>query len=114
MRAFEMQQRLKAGEDALELSIEKWQDIANGTGPDLAIANCALCSVYYETTRRGCQHCGKCPVSLVTHKLYCENSPYANYDRFWKSDEENLKWAKAEVEFLKSLRKPKRVREGVN
>jgi len=98
LNRFEMLRRLQAGEDALELSIQKWQDIVNGKGDDAAYLNCALCK------REHGEVCGGCPVKQKTGKTDCRNSPYIGYCRAEKKLVK-LRWAKKELEFLKSLRK---------
>jgi len=91
MNRAEMLKRLKAGENALELSIEKWQDIVDGTGKHLS-RNCALCEVYLCKVG--------CPVGL----LGCIGTPFSDY-RNATSKQARREAAVKEVEFLKSLRK---------
>jgi len=94
----EMLRRLQAGEDALEISIQKWQDIVDEKGIDEQADNCALC----EQEHGGV--CGGCPVKQKTGKTDCRNSPYTKYC-FAIKEFGKLRWAKKELEFLKSLRK---------
>ena len=97
----EMQARLKKGEDPLEISIAKWEDIAKGKDLDeFGSYNCALCYVRDD--------CRSCPVLEKTGKITCDDTPYDEYEDAWNhnADEQTLKAiAKKEVEFLKSLRK---------
>ena len=97
----EMLARLKAGEDPLELSIEKWQDIVEGKGDDLTIENCALCELHNHAEDDDCL---ECPIYQATGQRYCYGTPYQSY--CLSSDKEKLlKIAKDELEFLKALRK---------
>jgi len=48
MNENEMKERLAKGEDPLELSILKWEDIVYHGGEDMGFQNCALCDVYYR------------------------------------------------------------------
>ena len=88
MNRKEMLARLKKGEDPLELSIEKWQDIVDGKGSDYGHLDCALCETH---------ECSECPIGD------CVGTPY---DAYWQatSTKQRKKAAKAELEFLKSLR----------
>jgi len=95
MNRAEMLRRLKAGEDPLELSIEKWQDIVDGKGRNSGAKNCALCEAL---------HCGKCSVSDKTGLPSCEGTPYMEFV-LCSTKSERLRCAKEELEFLKSLRK---------
>jgi len=68
MTPVEMSIRLESGEDALDLSIEKWERIAlwglAGNSifyKDYEAASCGLCHLYlYNSLER----CGKCPYYL--------------------------------------------------
>ena len=105
MKHKEMCERLLDGEDALELSIEKWEDIVEGKGEDLGATNCALCQKYIK------KECVDCPVYKVTRKTACERTPYREYEiaqSLGKPARLLKKLAQKEVDFLKSLRKPKR------
>ena len=111
MYAKEMVDRIKNGEDALELSIEKWKDIVNHlksikyeSDYDYALEdgdqNCALCFLYRK------DGCAKCPVYKFTGYQECNATPYVEfsdceYEDFFFS---KLSIAKEELEFLKSLR----------
>ena len=106
MKIQEMKRRLKAGEDSLELSIQKWQDIVDGTGSDQAELNCALCEKFRIHVEYG-QACNGCPVKKTTGKTYCEGSPYFHYadaDDQEASDVKLAELAQAELDFLISLR----------
>jgi len=95
----EMLRRLDDGEDPLEVSIQKWEDIVNGTGHDLHASNCALCHTHPS--------CIGCPIKELTGQEECEGTPYYKYHTAYGfTDKQEA--AKEELEFLKSLRpKPK-------
>lgn len=106
MDANEVVKRLKKGEDPLELAVEKWQRIVDGTGENFGIANCALCHIYAINKCRGC------PVYEATREPYCAFTPYDDYSLEQCEDfpdPQKLKeHAIRELEFLKSLRKKER------
>jgi hypothetical protein len=94
MNRREMLQRLKDGESPLEVSIQKWQDIVDGTGINESSDNCALC----ETTDTTCDNC----LIQIKTGISCRKTPYSLYcKRPTKSN------AQAELDFLKSLREVK-------
>jgi hypothetical protein len=109
MNRGEMLARLEAGEDPLELSIEKWQNIVDGTAVDDGAFNCALCEKYYRE-RHGFSSalfCTKCPVQLKTKRPFCNQTPYRDYVYAidaGKTTQEQHEAAVAELAFLKSLR----------
>jgi len=108
----EMLKRLyDKGEDPLELSIEKWEDIYNaikrlrkytpgviGKLEDGA-NNCALCEVLNS-------ECEYCPIAQTTNSKSCLGTPYWLFNEaLFEGDLRKLKQAaRAEIEFLKSLR----------
>ena len=88
--------RLAKGEDPLELSIEKWQDIVDGKGRDYSTKNCALCEVSKLV-------CGGCLVFKSNHYYWgCDWTPYRDYQEA-RTKEGRKEAAKKEVEFLESL-----------
>jgi len=95
----EMLKRLKAGEDPLELSIQKWRDIVEGKGEDLGINNCALCEKF-ENCQACFNYCG----------MDCLSGPYQDWlKQTVVSSEtekfpENKKPAQAMVDYLISKR----------
>ncbi len=89
----EMLKRLGKGEDPLELSIEKWQDIVDGKGENNGGVNCALCELHLFLDCKGC------PIFLKTGLTSCGGTPYTWFIHPSKEA------AIAELEFLKSLRK---------
>ena len=107
MNRKQMLARLKKGEDPLELSIEKWQDIVNQKrkNPNFGERNCALCEEY------GKNNCEGCPVYLKTKAIGCANTPYEDYYEEYEYGEKDHKTlaalAQKELEFLKTLRKKK-------
>lgn len=116
MKREEMLTRLENGESPLELSIEKWRDIIDGTGKDLSDQNCALCE---KNSFPHKSNCDGCPVKEKTGENWCLGTPYIEYTNQMDNLEyksltaalkktikkEALKAAKAEVAFLESLRK---------
>ena len=100
MKRTEMLQGLKEGKSPLALSIQKWQDIMDGTGENNGIMNCALCEVYVKP------HCKGCPVSEKTGYAYCERSPMEKIEEL--SDDKVAhppkELAQKELEFLMTLR----------
>lgn len=67
----EVKNRLAAGEDPLDLAIEKWVDIREGRGEDFGSDNCALCIAYI--------HCSACPVRAKTGWGGCDKTPYGSW-----------------------------------
>jgi len=104
MNRKEMLKKLRHGEDPLEVTIQKWQDIVDGKGIDEYRDNCALCEVHrqsWEEERKQSTSvaCGKCPVKLKTGQPFCRKSPWTQTVSTSKSS------AKLVLDFLKSLRK---------
>ena len=110
MNREEMLKRLKAGEDPLDLSIEKWKDIVDclnqiqqveefGEELEAGRDNCALCEVY--------RNCHLCPVSEWTHKKGCVGTPYDDFKLVRRvGDLKTMRIAaEQELEFLISLKK---------
>lgn len=90
---------------ALEGSIKKWRKIADGTGVDEGESNCPLCIAFLHVNG----HCAGCPVAVKTGKPYCSGSPYSDYRLallFGRPQDELLRQAQREVDFLISLREP--------
>jgi hypothetical protein len=94
MNKYEMIYRLRKGEGALELSIQKWEDIVNGKGENEGLSNCALCKLYYGSVWGF--HCHNCPIMKRAGLPFCRGTPYK---RFPTLDE-----AKKELNFLKSFK----------
>ena len=97
MNRAEMLKRLKKGEDPLELSIMKWQNIVDGKGRNYGSDNCALCE-----THKACAECIM-PRERETYGA-CDFSPYMDY-QCATSTKQRKEAAKKELKFLKSLRK---------
>lgn len=86
--------------EALEGSIAKWEAIVAGTGEDEGSENCPLCHKFH---RGGHLHyCRGCPVREVTGRTLCDGTPYIDYAQ--DDEDGGIAAAKAELEFLKSLR----------
>ena len=111
--------RLRNGEDALELSIEKWEGKVDILKSDeipvlYGTQDCALCLEYLGTHKDG--YCINCPVYNLTKQIGCQGTPYETYieilnahKEYEELDEDEaieqlLIHAKQEVEMLKSLR----------
>lgn len=99
-----MLRKLEAGEDPLELAIQKWQDIVDDKGENQGTANCALCQKYFTAEH---VNCGGCPVFAKTGVEGCADTPYEELEEMSEEAYYNppKKIAIAELEFLKSLRK---------
>lgn len=78
-------------EDALELSILKWDLIEAGLAYNEVSDNCALCLTHPE--------CKNCPVREDTGWDSCSETPYQEYT--WNHSSEN---ARAEADYLRGLR----------
>lgn len=94
--------------EAIQRSIQKWDDIAERGGEDKGTGNCALCKLYWG------KNCVGCPVAEATGKIHCVGSPYDAWDRHQiKVHDDPLsptvhcstcrRLARKEREFLKSL-----------
>jgi len=120
MNREEMLRRLRAGEDPLDLSIEKWKDIvvylqkiqsAKEFDESLeeGMRNCALCETFRD--------CKGCPIFEETGTSDCKNTSYYDFQAAWDKNDlvgmlsaakrmlellEKIKMKKLE-EFLKSL-----------
>lgn len=70
---------------ALQLSIYKWERIADGSGIDQGTKNCALCKKFYDN------HCRGCPVRENTGKKFCDDTPYCKWARL-KIEADDFKW----------------------
>lgn len=97
----DMKSRLRDGEDPLELSIEKWQDVVTGRGKCYGEVNCALCEKFNNW--KVDKNCEGCPVFRTTGKQYCEGTPYDEYSPSTPNKKLN-KLAKEELAFLIGLR----------
>ena len=94
---------------ALKMSIEKWQEIINGTTYDHGSENCQLCINYYD------YNCDGCPVKAKTEKEDCFDTPYYKWSIHHHNDHKNPNYpykiicetckelAENELEFLKDL-----------
>ena len=91
-------------EHAVQLSIEKWEDIINDEGIDDGGFNCALCHQYIR--------CYECPIHKLTDKFDCRGTPYEKWIQHQTNSHLGPKrikcntckrLAKKELEFLKGL-----------
>lgn len=73
MYSDEMIKRIKSGEPLIDIAIDKWKDIANGTGYCLGNFNCALCYVYIH------DKCDNCPIYKFTGYRGCRNTPFGDF-----------------------------------
>lgn len=107
-------------EKALEASIARWEKIATGELYSGGITTCALCDLFWADACKGC------PVRERGGAPYCEGTPYESFLETWRAyctanglsdlqssharakTPELVKLAKAQVNFLKSLRPKKR------
>jgi len=108
MNRTEMLKRLEAGEDPLDLSIEKWEDIYYRGTYDEGTFNCALCEIFFSNC------CAECVIYQYTDEHACLGTPYEK----WYKHQCNTKnhnhtvvcpecgeIALEQIAFLKSLRK---------
>lgn len=104
---------------ALKGSIKKWQNIVEGTRVDNGTNNCPLCVEFYAIDHNDeePENCNGCPVAKKAGPG-CVNSPYTiwanmhildGYNFPYKNENKtHTKFAKAELEFLKSFLPKKR------
>lgn len=92
---------------ALTESIDKWDAMADGSiqahpSPD----NCPLCQLFNSAEEASLKDCQGCPVFELTHKRYCEDTPYVAFfdscDRF-PLNENGKALARTEANFLRAL-----------
>jgi hypothetical protein len=105
MDRIEMMKRIESGESLIDITIDKWKDVVNGTGFCLGMNNCALCYVYANN------RCENCLIRKFTGFANCDNTPFRDWYRHYMSihydkDSDVLKCpickdiARREVEFL--------------
>lgn len=90
---------------ALKGSIKKWEKIEARTEEDKGVSNCPLCRVFFS------YNCHNCPVKNRTGFASCKNTPYDKWELHQHVNHYSKrvvckwckKYAKDEVEFLKSL-----------
>ena len=84
-------------ENALDLSIQKWEFILNYLETESVIiyggnsTTCALCIMH--------SRCLGCPVKNAGH-YGCSNTPWASYSHAWDVEEAKV-YAQQEIDFLK-------------
>lgn|SRR3989304_10177860 len=122
---------LKTVKGALNASVKKWEKIVSLLEQhkypnNLSESTCPLCKKFNNSSMPCGSNCFECPVYKKTHGKYCQKSPYEKYETLTNKIEINciynadddeiieysvtyavyerlIKYAKAEVEFLKSL-----------
>ena len=67
-----MIERLEAGYNPIDVSIEKWVGIKNGKGGQISFRTCALCYKYPD-------ECDECPLYKIGEKCEEEGSAYGKY-----------------------------------
>jgi hypothetical protein len=99
--------------EALEKSIEHWREnecVTNKHDACVTADECALCGVFVNEENEHMSTCAGCPVSTHVGRSDCFGSPWEEaYKRRYKgkfSLAEFREAAKAEREFLESLREP--------
>lgn len=109
MDQIEMMRRIDNGEPLIDITIDKWKDVANGTGFCFGVANCALC---YEYIRETCENC---PIRKFAGFIGCNNTPFRDWFRHYmgvhyEEDPDTRKCvicksiASREVEFLEQVK----------
>ena len=100
----------KKTKEALEASIIKWRNIADGTQVDIGAQNCDLCKLFFK------YKCVGCPVFLKTAHSDCISTPFYEWKRhfiyehpLYKGDRRVIcetckNIALEEVKFLESLK----------
>lgn len=97
---------------ALKGSIKKWEKIVAGTGTDHGQSNCPLCKKFYDYEKDTCHGC---PVYQNSGAMGCAGTPYDDFSDWdmenWGEpmDEEGIRLAMAELDYLKSLL-PKKIK----
>jgi len=62
--------------ELIEKSVEKWENIVDGTGVDHGTQNCPLCQEFYD------DNCEGCPVAEETGYDMCQYTPYFDWDEY--------------------------------
>ena len=65
-----MIRRIENGEPLIDITIDKWKDVANGDGLCLGMINCALCHAYIG------ERCKSCPICKFTGFANCYSTPF--------------------------------------
>ena len=101
MISSEMKKRLKKGEKAIDLTIEKWRDIVDKKGIDEGSFNCALCQIGKDRKDRfDIPICTNCPLFKYGTACGSNKSTYVTYS--YKPTKKN---AQAMVDELESVRR---------
>lgn len=94
-------------EEALRLSIEKWEFFKANIEQyphlmDGGVWSCALCGLFYYDGRGG--FCTGCPISEKTGDTHCQGSPYdAIVYRYENHEAVTLDEVQKEIDFLEIL-----------
>lgn len=98
----------KKAREALKQSLQKWENIVEGTEIDRGPYNCPLCEVFWAT-----YNCNGCPVSKDTGQLCCVGTPYDAWEdhhtlrikslKISRHHTKRLALAQAEADYLKDL-----------
>ena len=101
----------EATREALEASIAHWKDVAQAADPRTTVIGCSSCALCTLFRRDGCIGC---PVMAHTGRDLCKKTPYGAVLRAFliSTVVPRIKGtafraaARAEIEFLESLRDP--------
>lgn len=119
MDKIKFEDRPRTVTELIEMSIQKWRDILDGSGTDLGQRNCALCVNYrdrdYLPTKDGNPECIDCPVQMKTGIANCAKTPYFKWYFHHLIKHDSLPYkiqcdkcqelVQAELEFLEELLK---------
>lgn len=107
--------------NALEESIQKWENIINNKKEDNGPKDCILCILFRIDTHYGIS-CENCPIAIATLADGCDGSPYEEWYNYCNDkgedlkifDDESERLAKIELEFLKSIFNHQKVKNGMD
>lgn len=71
---------------ALEESIQKWEDIINKGIVDFGHKDCALCRIFRKESTNNLMHytkCTGCPIKKKTGYNMCIETPYTDWDNYF-------------------------------
>ena len=69
---------------ALDGAILKWKNIIENKDVDCGRENCPLCKKFHKSTGDPWVDCVGCPVTFVTGKAHCKNTPYTDWQKYHK------------------------------
>lgn len=112
-----IRERLKRGEDPLNLSIKKWEGVvkkfeggAHLHDLFLGCNHCPLClgPGKYDDVKRDIPLCRRCPIGKITKQDLCDGTPYQEFESAEADDSEALaKVARQELRFLRAIKRGK-------